>query len=441
MKQLLTILILFCSIQGFGQTRTLENIPPLLNDGNLLSYWKFENNTTDSKGGNNGTATDVSYISGLNSILGQCASFNNNTSKITLPNVTTGTYSFSCWFNLNAISSVDHYIYVQDNIDAPEIRLMVSGDNYLRLQVYSSGAYQAQLAIPFSDVTKWHHVCAVWGANDARLYLDGVLVSSDASVSIQTATTVNHSIGWYSRASARYFNGYIDDAALFNRALTTDEVYSIYVSSGIQGYWRLDGNSNDASGNGNNGTDTDITYSQANGRLNQGAGFNGSSSKITTNCPATITKTYSILFKTSTLKYQELISQVYYVSASNYKLYELYLNPSGLVIFLEATNAGTSDVAYTSYIQGAWNLVTVSIGNNHIRFMLNGKLIHDRAFTQIVGFTVDSQGTGIGALVRLSGTTQQFFNGSIDEAKIINYDWSIAEMKNEHLKILGAFSN
>jgi len=41
----------------------------------------------------------------------------------------------------------------------------------------------------------------------------------------------------------------------------------------IKGYWRLNGNSNDASGNGNNGTDTNITYSQANGVLNGGAGF------------------------------------------------------------------------------------------------------------------------------------------------------------------------
>jgi len=44
-------------------------------------------------------------------------------------------------------------------------------------------------------------------------------------------------------------------------------------------YWKLDGNSNDAAGS-NNGTDTNVTYSIGNGKINQGAGFDGSTSRI-----------------------------------------------------------------------------------------------------------------------------------------------------------------
>jgi len=40
----------------------------------------------------------------------------------------------------------------------------------------------------------------------------------------------------------------------------------------------LNGNSTDTSGNSNSGTDTAITYSQANGRFGQGAGFNNTPS-------------------------------------------------------------------------------------------------------------------------------------------------------------------
>jgi len=42
----------------------------------------------------------------------------------------------------------------------------------------------------------------------------------------------------------------------------------------------LNGNNTDTSGNSNSSTDTAITYSQANGKFGQGAGFNGSSSII-----------------------------------------------------------------------------------------------------------------------------------------------------------------
>jgi hypothetical protein len=44
-------------------------------------------------------------------------------------------------------------------------------------------------------------------------------------------------------------------------------------------YYKLDGNSNDSVGS-NNGSDTNITYSLANGKISEGAGFNGSTSKI-----------------------------------------------------------------------------------------------------------------------------------------------------------------
>lgn len=50
--------------------------------------------------------------------------------------------------------------------------------------------------------------------------------------------------------------------------------------AGLVGLWHLNGNSNDSSGNANNGIDTDITYSLANGKFGQGAGFNGTTSKI-----------------------------------------------------------------------------------------------------------------------------------------------------------------
>lgn len=47
----------------------------------------------------------------------------------------------------------------------------------------------------------------------------------------------------------------------------------------LSSYYKLDGNSNDAVGSVN-GTDTSVTYSAGNGKIVQGAGFNGSSSKI-----------------------------------------------------------------------------------------------------------------------------------------------------------------
>jgi hypothetical protein len=65
-----------------------------------------------------------------------------------------------------------------------------------------------------------------------------------------------------------------------------------YLGSGssiTRGLYRFEGNSNDASGNSNNGTDTSITYSLANGKIGQGAGFTSSpNSRINLGSSATI---------------------------------------------------------------------------------------------------------------------------------------------------------
>jgi len=55
----------------------------------------------------------------------------------------------------------------------------------------------------------------------------------------------------------------------------------LFNDAGLIGYYRLEGNSNDSSSGGHNGTDIDITYNAASGKFGQGANFNGTTSKIT----------------------------------------------------------------------------------------------------------------------------------------------------------------
>src|SRR3990172_11812228 len=53
---------------------------------------------------------------------------------------------------------------------------------------------------------------------------------------------------------------------------------SLSGSTNLKGHWKLDANSNDFSGSGPNGSDTDVSYVEA--KYSNGASFNGSSSKI-----------------------------------------------------------------------------------------------------------------------------------------------------------------
>ena len=65
------------------------------------------------------------------------------------------------------------------------------------------------------------------------------------------------------------------------------------LTDNLVSYYKLDGNSTDIVG-AKNGTDTSITYSIDNGKIVQGAGFNGSSSKIDVSLPLNLNNNFTI---------------------------------------------------------------------------------------------------------------------------------------------------
>lgn len=84
--------------------------------------------------------------------------------------------------------------------------------------------------------TTWHHVVAVYNAGNAKLFVDGVLKHerNDFPTSINygtpNASTLENmlQIGNVAGIGASSFNNLIDEMALYNRALTTSEIQSLY---------------------------------------------------------------------------------------------------------------------------------------------------------------------------------------------------------------------
>ena len=79
----------------------------------------------------------------------------------------------------------------------------------------------------------WHHIVAVRDADsdELRIYVDGTLEDSASTLGVYTngfdaSTDLN--IGWLNSGVGYYFNGIIDEVALYNRALTPDEIQKHY---------------------------------------------------------------------------------------------------------------------------------------------------------------------------------------------------------------------
>jgi hypothetical protein len=67
-----------------------------------------------------------------------------------------------------------------------------------------------------------------YDATTPRLYLDGVLIDSDATVVSQDANTVIVSIGRDADTAAAHWNGRLDEVAVYDRALTAAEIVEHY---------------------------------------------------------------------------------------------------------------------------------------------------------------------------------------------------------------------
>ncbi|MBT9168336.1 MAG: hypothetical protein DDT19_01681 [Syntrophomonadaceae bacterium] len=148
----------------------------------------------------------------------------------------------------------------------------------------------------------------------------------------------------------------------------------------IVSYWKLDGNSTDAAGT-NNGTDTAITYGTANGRINQGALYNGTTSNINLGnvLGSTFVAAHSVsgwMFPTGG-SFAGLIGKTsggiphpidYYIDVGS-RLFVAYLgNGTTTYMFTRTPNS--------SITLNAWNFITVTYDGSAtiagIRIYING---------------------------------------------------------------------
>lgn len=108
----------------------------------------------------------------------------------------------------------------------------------------------------------WHHVVGVMNGSTYTVYVDGSTVGStgvgNATISTTPSTCGgNFTIGERFDSNNTFaFNGYVDDVAVFNRALTSSEVSNIYNNAQYLSpinLWKMDNSTDDLVGS-NNGT-------------------------------------------------------------------------------------------------------------------------------------------------------------------------------------------
>lgn len=237
-------------------------------------------------------------------------------------------------------------------------------------------------------------------------------------------------------------------ATLFAQRELTTALNAVTINStlnnGLIAYWKLDGNSTDVFGLGN-GTDTGITYSGANGKINNGAGFNGSTSKVVLPQLASFKPTQmtvSAWVKTTDASNYTSIFQSYnqngYIAG-----FEFRKNTANKLEFVVGNNTAISPntgyqigVSTASINTGAFVHVVGTYDGANIRTYVNGVADGVMAYSAGLAYQSDTR-TRIGVNNYTGSTEVYFWNGAIDEVGFWNRALTLSEIQELYLSSVG----
>jgi hypothetical protein len=235
----------------------------------LVAWYPGEGNANDVIGGNNATLHGgVTFAPGK---VGQAFSFNGIDSYVQAANsfaLEGQTVSLEAWVNSTSVDR-DSYILSLGASGgvAASYALYTGYYGGLRFYVFDGTTFvESPDAGPGIWDGNWHHVVGTYDGSTVRLYVDGVEVGNGTPANLKIDYSLPDSndlfIGTYNgQTNTNFnFNGLIDEASVFNRALSLADVQMIYDagsvgksgSTGPVASYAGDGNARDAVA-GNNG--------------------------------------------------------------------------------------------------------------------------------------------------------------------------------------------
>ncbi len=265
--------------------------------GGMISYWKFdegvESTAFDSADENDGTIYGATRTT---SQFGGALSFDGVDDYVEIPDDNsldiTGDLTLEAWIEPDRVvytaqgeiigkwvaGNASYYFAIRDGY--LQMRISANGSDYYNIEETSN----ANLSID-----TWYHVVGVYDASeqDIKLYINGVVEESttvDGIIpSIIHSGSAKVKIGGFS--PGYYFDGIIDEVAIYGRALSAEEINQHYLNGSYEvacipppdnmvSWWPGDIDASDIHG-GNNGALINLASAGVPGKVDGAFGFDG----------------------------------------------------------------------------------------------------------------------------------------------------------------------
>lgn len=230
---------------GFTLTTQMiiAQLPSYVPTNGLVGYWPFDGNAKDISGnGNNGVVTGATLTTDKFGNASKAYLFNNNYITIPYSNVFDFTdYTLSLWVSTSQ-TTIGVAVKQLNYTNASNERFVMGINNPSSTALfgakYNSPTCVAGAGWQYNTVVKpifnnqYHHLLGTVSGGTTKLYVDGILVNTIVTPYSKSSLCFGGDIqigrDWANYL--HYFIGKIDDVGIWNRALTQDEITSLYYS-------------------------------------------------------------------------------------------------------------------------------------------------------------------------------------------------------------------
>jgi hypothetical protein len=457
-------------------------------DLGLVGYWPMNEGTSTIVGdfsGNGNTGTMVSFpnpstaTSGWgNGKFGKGLSYSGGFEYVNVGNIADNlnAMTVSVWFKTTTVGPYLSLVTkIDERLSAPGWYFgigAVADPNALTFFTQENGANynQKRTVNGFSD-GRWHHavVTLSGGANGTiAIYVDGVnqsLIDMSGGTVASDTTTTNVWLGNIHTGTT--FTGKLDDARIYNRALSPAEITTLYqgsktrfisssqntrLTNGLVGLWSFNGPdvlwtsatagiAYDRSGSNNTGTLTNMNRSTSviDGKVGQALKFDGENNYIEVQHNSTLSLnniTLSAWIYLSTVGEQNIIDKRGIAALGGYNIrvqgasFPLDVD---FIIKDPAVNDEDELVATGQISQNTWTYVVGTFDNNTniTRVYINGVQAVQGSSTRDPSNTPNSVPLRIGEVsgYNIAVPSALNFTGILDEARVYNRALTATEVK------------
>ncbi|MFQ6028608.1 MAG: LamG-like jellyroll fold domain-containing protein, partial [Dehalococcoidia bacterium] len=209
---------------------------PLDPASDLVGHWTFDESSGSTANDSSGSANHGQLSNGA--ALGQPGTLGNAVSFPGSGQVQVGTVDWdnnhgtvALWAKANSFSSGDQYLFGHTTQPAWANRIQLyTNDASGMLDLGLGNSHVRHLGIADLTANTWHHIALTWegsnGSGTYHVFVDGQDLASGQYSGLDSLHSFAH-VGNDGDTGTRAFDGLIDDARVYNRALSAQEISAL----------------------------------------------------------------------------------------------------------------------------------------------------------------------------------------------------------------------